>query len=218
ALERSGTWPVRTAAVVLDVAGVADGPYTMAGARAEVPELLARVGVVRVHGALEVSVDHEAAARREHAPDRRILEVDAPLALAGDGITRVEVTVGLAPGRVLGDLVTAEEESGRRLGLRRLLFDRDLLADLHRRVVPELGLRVVRARVPAAAAGDPRANELRLAHLARRVAADELAGLGVDRLHEVVGVDHRPHVVALAVGAVVPEHEAGLVPVDATLL
>src|SRR5947208_13356130 len=31
----------------------------------------------------------------------------------------------LAPGRVLGDLVTAEEESGRRLGLRRLLFDRE---------------------------------------------------------------------------------------------
>src|SRR5439155_24776868 len=68
--------------VLLAVDGVADGTSTMAGARAEVPELLARVGVVRVHGALEVSVDHEAAARREHAPDRRILEVDAPLALA----------------------------------------------------------------------------------------------------------------------------------------
>src|SRR5207244_12235791 len=79
--------------VLLAVDGVADGTSTMAGARAEVPELLARVGVVRVHGALEVSVDHEAAARREQPPDRRILEVDAPLALAGDGITRVEVTV-----------------------------------------------------------------------------------------------------------------------------
>src|SRR5262249_54533875 len=149
---------------------------------------------------------------------RWVLVVDAPLALARDRVARVEMAVGLAARRMLGDLITAEEQSGRRLGLRRLLLDGDFLARLHRGVVPELGLRVVRARVPAAAAPDPGADELRLAHLTWRIATDELAGLRVDGLHPVVDVVHRPHVFDLAVRAVVDEHEAALVLVDEQLL
>src|SRR5262249_25822739 len=165
--------------VLLAVHRVADGTTAVAGARAEVPELLAAVGVVRVHDAFDVAVDHEAAAGGEHAADRWVLVVDAPLALARDRVARVEMAVGLAARRMLCDLITAEEQSGRRLGLRRLLLDGDFLARLHRGVVPELGLRVVRARVPAAAARDPGADELRLAHLTWRIATDELAGLRV---------------------------------------
>src|SRR5439155_994602 len=118
---------------------------------------------------------------------------------------------GRAGRRMLGDLITAEEQTGGGLRLRRLLLDRHLFARLHRGVVPELGLRAVRARVPAAAARDPRADELRLADLARWVATDQLARLRVDALDPVVDVVHRPHVLDLSVGAVVDEHEAALV-------
>src|SRR6266550_2755874 len=155
--------------VLLAVDGVADGPAAVAGAGAEVPQLLARVGVVRVHDPFEVPVEDEVAAGGQHTPDGRVLEVDGPLPLAGHRITRVEMAVRLASGRMLGHLVAAEEETGRRLGLRRLLLDRDFLAHLHCGVIPELGLRAVRARVPAAAARDPGADERRLADFARRV-------------------------------------------------
>src|SRR5205823_11053931 len=142
---------------------------------------------------------------------------DGPLALAGHRIARIQMAVRLTTRRVLRHLIAAEEEPGGGLRHRRLLLDRDLLAYLHRRVVPEAGLGAVRAGVPAASAGDPGADEGRLAE-ARRVAADELARLRVDALHPVVDVVHRPHVLDLAVGPVVHEHEAALVLVDQQLL
>src|SRR5438067_8259236 len=127
--------PARHCDVLLAVHRVADRPAAMAGAGAEVPQLLARVRVVRVHDTLDVAMEHEVAAGGEHAADRRVLVVDAPLALAGDRVTRVEVAVGLAARRMLGDLITAEEQTGGGLRLRRLLLDRHLFARLHRGVV-----------------------------------------------------------------------------------
>src|SRR5262245_2575903 len=216
--QHEGAETARHRDVLLPVDRVADGTAAVAGAGAEVPERLAGVGVVRVHDAFDIPVDDEAAAGREHAADGRILEVDRPLPLTRDRVTSVEVAVGLAARWMLGDLIAAEEEAGSGLGLRRLLLDGDLLAGLHRGVVPELRLRTVRARVPAATARDPGADELRLADLARRVATDELTGFGVDALHPVVDVVHRPHVLDLAVRAVVHEHETALVLVDEQFL
>src|SRR5213593_1658051 len=204
--------------VLLAVHGVADRAASMAGARAEVPELLAGVAIVGAHHALDVPVDDDPAGRGEHAADRRVLVVHGPLALAGHGVARVEMPVRLTARRVLRHLVAAEEQGRRRFRDRRLLLDGDLLAHLHRGVVPELGLRVVGARVPAPSPRDPRADELRLADLARRIAADQLAGLGVDPLDPVIDEVHRPDVLDLAVGAVVHEDEAALVLVDEELL
>src|SRR5262249_37004419 len=95
--------------VLLAVDGVADRPAAVAGAGAEAPQLLAGVGVVGVDDALDVAVEHQPAAGREDAADRRVLVDDAPLLLAAHGIAGVEMPVGLAPRRMLRHLVAAEE-------------------------------------------------------------------------------------------------------------
>src|SRR5438477_8009223 len=168
--------------ILLAVDRVADRPATVPGAGPEVPQLFTTVCIVRANHAFDIPVDDQPAGGREDAPDRRVLEVDGPLALAGPRIARLQMAVRLTTRRVLRHLIAAEEEPGGGLRHRRLLLDRDLLAHLHRRVVPEAGLGAVRAGVPAASAGDPGADEGRLAE-ARRVAADELARLRVDALH-----------------------------------
>src|SRR5436190_10287394 len=203
--------------VLLAVDGVADRPATVPGAGPEVPQLFTTLCIVRANHAFDIPVDDQPAGGREDAPDRRVLEVDGPLALAGHRIARIQMAVRLTTRRVLRHLIAAEEEPGGGLRHRRLLLDRDLLAHLHRSVVPEAGLGAVRAGVPTASASDPGADEGRLAE-PRRVAADELARLRVDALHPVVDVVHRPHVLDLAVGPVVHEHEAALVLVDQQLL
>ena len=189
----------------------------MPGPGPEVPQLFAAVSIVGADHAFDVAVDDEPAAGRQDAADRRIFEVDAPLALAGHGIARVQMPVRLTAGRVLRHLIAAEEQPGGRLRHRRLILDGHLFAHFHRGVVPEAGLRVIRARVPAPPAGDPGADEVRLAE-PRGITPDELARLRVDALHPVVDVVHRPHVLDLAVGPVVHEHEAALVLVDQELL
>ncbi len=55
----------------------------------------------------------------------------------------------------------------------------------------------VGAVIPAARTEDPRADQDFLTHL-RIAPADQLAGLRIDRLHEVVGFAVRPHVVQLS--------------------
>src|SRR4030095_12448919 len=204
--------------VLLAVHRIADRAAAMAGAGAEVPEPRPALAVVRPHDPFEVTVEHKVARGGQHAADGRVLVVHGPLALAGYGIARVKMPVRFTARRVLRHLVATEEQAGRGLRDRRLLLDRDLLADLHRGVVPELALRAVGARVPAPPARDPRADERRLAHFPRRIPADELAGLGIDALHPVVGMGHRPYVVDLAVGPIQDEDEAALVLVDEQLL
>src|SRR5438309_7206704 len=203
--------------VLLAVDGVADRPATVPGAGPEVPQLFTTVCIVRPNHAFDIPVDDQPAGGREDAPDRRVLEVDAPLALAGHGIARIQVSVRLTAWRVLRHLIAPEEEPGGGLSHRRLLLDGDLLAHLHGGVVPEARLGAVRAGVPAASAGDPGADEGRLAE-AWRAAAHALARLRVDALHPVVHVVHRPHALDLAVGPVIHEHEAALVLVDQQLL
>src|SRR5438128_9406334 len=150
--------------------------------RDRLPQLLAAVCIVTADHAFDVAVEDDPAPGRQDAADRRILEVDGPLALARHGIARIQMPVGLPPGRMLRDLIAAEEQPGGRLRHRRLLLDSDLLAHLHRGVVPEAGLGAVRAGVPAPPAGDPRADEVRRAE-PRGVAPDELTRLRVDPLH-----------------------------------
>src|SRR4030095_5212109 len=79
--------------VLLAVHRVADRAAPMAGPRAEVPELRAAVAVIRAHHPFEVAVNHEVAGGGQHAADRRVLEADGPLALAGHRIARVKVAV-----------------------------------------------------------------------------------------------------------------------------
>src|SRR5262245_6990365 len=128
--------------VLLAVDGVADGPAPVARTRSEVPELLAGVTVVSTDHTLDVAVDDKPTTGREHAPDWWVLEVDRPLPLTGHRVARIQVTIRLPAGGMLGDLIAAEEEASGRLQNGRLFLDRHFLAHFHRRVVPETGLRV----------------------------------------------------------------------------
>src|SRR5207253_6410535 len=92
--------PARHRDVLLAVHRVADRAAAVAGAGAEMPQLLTGIGVVRVHDTFEITVDHEAAAGGKHAADRRVFEIDAPLALTGHRVARVEMTVRLAARRM----------------------------------------------------------------------------------------------------------------------
>ena len=173
------------------------------------PELLAGLGVVGVQPAARVGHEHQVAAGREQARERRLGEVDRPLHLAGDRVARVEVAVRLAAGRIREREVGADVELRLRLGDRRGLHDLEVHAPLVADLVVEAGLRVVGAGVPADAAVDRRA-EVASACPPQVAPADQLAVL-VDALDEVDVLDERPDVLDLGVGAVVDEDVAALV-------
>src|SRR5438309_11296416 len=98
--------------VLLAVDGVADRPATVPGAGPEVPQLFTTVCIVRPNHAFDIPVDDQPAGGREDAPDRRVLVVAGPPALAGPRVEWIQDGVRPHTRRVLCRLVPATAEAG----------------------------------------------------------------------------------------------------------
>lgn len=204
--------------VLLAVDGVADDAAARARTHVEIPQDLAGIGVVGVQGAEHIGVEHQATRGGHHAAQARHAVGHAPLHLAGFRIARFEAAGGRFVRRSdhLHGLDAVVQVRRPKL-VRILLRGLHRVAGFHHVVVPEACLRAEGAVVPAARTEDPGADQDFLSDL-RVLAADQLAGLRVDRLHEVVGLAVRPHVVQLARLALHDPDEARLGRMEQQLL
>src|SRR5437899_12305052 len=152
-----GSRPGRDGDVLLSANGVADDPAAVPGSVVEAPEILTGLGVVRVDASFHVTEEDQLPSGRQEAPEWRHRIIYRPLQRAGHGLAGVEVPVRRAVRRSLEVEVRADVQLGVRLGDRRRPHDLEVHAAFLNDLVPEAGLRVVRPRVPAVGAGDPRA-------------------------------------------------------------
>src|SRR5215831_12768100 len=199
--------------VLLAARRVADDAALVAETVAVVPQLGAGCRVVGVNHPARIRDKHEIACGRKEAAQRRFRKTHLPLLFARYRIARIQMAIDLTVGgrRYL--------EGRTEVQLSLWFGDRGCLDDLegHAPFLTDLVVHarsgIVGAGIPADAAPDKRTK--RFCDLAglEIAAADQFAGLGIDRLDEVDVLDERPNVLNLRVGAVVDKDKAALVRV-----